>query len=118
MQNHIDLKIGTTEALLDILKDNRKLLKKISDIEIQFFINLLINTKKEERSIYISFLSSVCNVNETSIQKNQDYIIENLIIKNKNILNEILILPFQEKNNIIFYLNNDLKGFIYFYFYF
>eukprot|EP01080_Neovahlkampfia_damariscottae_P010070 gene10070-2491_t len=83
-QNQIGWGLGSAQALIHIIRDNIKLLHKITEDQIQFFIEHLQNSSNyENTSLYVTFLSALCDVKNQAISKNQDFIGDKLL-KNKD----------------------------------
>eukprot|EP01080_Neovahlkampfia_damariscottae_P000959 gene959-9866_t len=111
MQNHIEsipiinsgtkgIDIGASTALMNVLKNNFKLLSQLTPSQIDFFIKMMIKSDKNDET-NVTFLSTICTVHGDAVTKNQDYIISKLL-DSKNI-QKLLIIP---------YISNDKEVFI------
>jgi hypothetical protein len=83
------MNVGAAEALIEILRNNLKLLSMITNQQIEFFVDLL---KRNKDARYVRFLSGLCCCKDEAISKNQDFIVEKLV-DHKTIKNTML-LPF------------------------
>lgn len=89
LQAHLEWDIGVAEALIGILSNNIKLLSRITNDQINFFIELL---KKKRDARYLQFLSVLCSCNDEAISKNQDFIAEKLL--DPAVIHTVFSLPF------------------------
>lgn len=105
MQKQIAYDIGASDALFYILKDNYDLLTNIDTNSIDFFIDTLKNNEKDSKMLL--FLSILCNVNDTPVSQNQDYIIEKLV--DHRVIQKILILPYLDSQGNVFVHINGKK---------
>jgi hypothetical protein len=106
-QTQIGWGLGSAQALIHIIEDNVKLLHKITEEQILFFIEQLQNSKNyENTSLFVSFLSALCDVNNQAVSKNQDFIGDKLLDQNSR--ESLLYCPYSQPDSEDVFI--ELKG--------
>nr|KAJ3422770.1 hypothetical protein HK105_006449 [Polyrhizophydium stewartii] len=73
---HIKLRLGATDTLMQLVSSNRAIIDAISTDQIDFFIELI---GREKRASFLDFLIALCHVNGQPVSKHQAYIASRLV---------------------------------------
>ncbi|KAJ3245409.1 hypothetical protein HDU78_009282 [Chytriomyces hyalinus] len=68
ISSHIDLNIGAADTLMQLIDGNPSIVQKISDVQIESFINLLA---RDRNPSYVSFLIAMCYCDGISMPAHQ-----------------------------------------------
>eukprot|EP00842_Homolaphlyctis_polyrhiza_P001352 jgi/Hompol1/2217/HPOL_001648-RA len=74
--NHIKLRLGATNTLMQLVSGNRSIIEGVSNQQIDFFIDLMI---REKRASFLEFLIALCHVNGQPVARHQAYIATRLL---------------------------------------
>jgi hypothetical protein len=91
IQQHLEYEIGAAEALLDIIKDNDKVLNQITEAQIDYFLDLILRGDGE--ASLVSYVTALCSYQNNPVIKNQNYIL-NKLLKDKKKARTILVTPY------------------------
>lgn len=80
----IALSIKGTSTYIELIKDNKNLLKRISDIQIRTLINKIVENKTKSNRFF-TLLSSMCACFGKSVSRNQN-MIARMILDNNDAL--------------------------------
>ncbi|XP_065910466.1 inositol 1,4,5-trisphosphate-gated calcium channel ITPR1-like [Dysidea avara] len=75
-REHIGLDLNVENMLIELLRDNQKIIMEHNMNDVQYIIGLLLRTQEP---CFMDFLGVLCVCNDRPITKHQDYIIENLV---------------------------------------
>eukprot|EP01080_Neovahlkampfia_damariscottae_P003056 gene3056-5226_t len=113
IQNHLEYEIGAAECLLDIIKDNDKVLNQITEAQIDYFLDIIL--KGEGEASFVSYVTALCSYKNNPVIKNQEYILKKLLSdkrKARNILGtpwmqrgEIYLMCYEEEQSLEFFLD-------------
>uniref|UniRef100_A0A1I8HB99 RYDR_ITPR domain-containing protein n=1 Tax=Macrostomum lignano TaxID=282301 RepID=A0A1I8HB99_9PLAT len=78
MVDKSDLALKVTKMLVELMKDNRKIVDRISKEQIDDFVNLL---RKNEHYNYLKLLKVLCVCNGVAITDNQSYIAQKWLLE-------------------------------------
>uniref|UniRef100_A0A1I8GNK8 RYDR_ITPR domain-containing protein n=1 Tax=Macrostomum lignano TaxID=282301 RepID=A0A1I8GNK8_9PLAT len=73
-----DLALKVTKMLVELMKDNRKIVDRISKEQIDDFVDLL---RKNEHYSYLELLKVLCVCNGVAITDNQSYIAQKWLLE-------------------------------------
>jgi hypothetical protein len=84
IQGQIGVIPEATDTLMELFRDNRRLLDSLTDDQIFFFI-LFLQEKGRDPS-FMKFLSVLCSCQNVSLPKNQNFILQKLVEERPDLL--------------------------------
>uniref|UniRef100_A0A1I8IDC1 Inositol 1,4,5-trisphosphate receptor n=1 Tax=Macrostomum lignano TaxID=282301 RepID=A0A1I8IDC1_9PLAT len=78
MVDKSELALKVTKMLVELMKDNRKIVDRISNAQIEVFVELL---RKNEHHSYLELLKVLCVCNGVAITENQNFIAQKWLLE-------------------------------------